>query len=226
MMKKVLIVEDDRINLSVLVKFLENNFILKAVSDSTRALDVYNDFKPDILITDIDMPGLNGIELSKKIRKLDKNIKIIILTGHDDINYVLNAVELNLTKYLIKPVTKESIDDALKLAIDDINSYKVVDKRKLKISDDLYWNYETKVLTYKNEEIKLTKNEIIFMDILASNPNQAKKYDEIGVVIWNDKYYVEEVKGPLKTLIHSLKNKLPQTVIKNVSGIGYKLEIL
>lgn len=226
MMKKVLIVEDDRINLSVLVKFLENNFILKAVSDSTRALDIYNDFKPDILITDIDMPGLNGIELSKKIRKLDKNIKIIILTGHDDINYVLNAVELNLTKYLIKPVTKESIDDALKLAIDDINSYKVVDKRKLKISDDLYWNYETKVLTYKNEEIKLTKNEIIFMDILANNPNQAKKYDEIGVVIWNYKYYVEEVKGPLKTLIHSLKNKLPQTVIKNVSGIGYKLEIL
>ena len=225
-MKKILIIDDDKVNLTVIKKFLENDFEVMGITESILALNTYKSFQPDIIITDIDMPVIDGLELSKKIRDIDKNVKIIVLTGHEKMDYILSAVELNLTKYLIKPVSSETINDAVLKAIDEINNYEVINKRKLLISKNIYWDYEKKILFKDNQEIKLTKKELQLIDLLTTNPNIAKKYDEIGVNIWEDKYYYDDIKGSLKTLIHGLKNKLDEKVIVNVSGVGYKLETL
>lgn len=225
-MRKILVLDDNNINLIILNKLFSNNFIIKTLSDSTLAFDFYKDFKPDILITDLDMTELNGLELLKTIRDIDKNIKIIVLTYHYETEYLIHAVELNLTKYLIKPVRYEVLNNAIINAIEDLNNYEVVRKKILKISEELYWDYETFSLFYKNDQIKLMKKEFKLMKYLTKNPNQVKFYEELFQNIWEDKYYTEDSKGPLKTLIYEFKNKLSYNMIINVSGIGYRLNII
>jgi two-component system response regulator VanR len=72
-------------------------------------LQLYEKYKPDIIITDIQMPKLNGLEFVKRIRQKDKKTQIIIITAFCDKDYLLKAIELGLVKYLVKPVKKKSL---------------------------------------------------------------------------------------------------------------------
>ena len=74
-------------------------------SNGAEAFDLYESNKPDIILTDIHMPVLNGIEFVKKVRQIDRDIPIVMITAHTDKKYLLEAVELHMEKYIIKPMT-------------------------------------------------------------------------------------------------------------------------
>ena len=82
-------------------------------STGLEALEIYKKHKPNILLLDINMPGLNGLELTKQIREQDKLTRIIILTAHLEQDKLLFAAELNLTKYLPKPISRLQLKEAL-----------------------------------------------------------------------------------------------------------------
>ncbi|PLY07697.1 MAG: hypothetical protein C0625_05845 [Arcobacter sp.] len=78
-------------------------------SDGLDGLEKYKKLKPNIIITDIKMPKLNGIEMIKEIRKYDKNTKIIIATAFLETSYLIDAIELGLIKYLVKPIMEDTL---------------------------------------------------------------------------------------------------------------------
>ena len=82
-------------------------------NNGIEAFDMYQKYKPSIILTDIDMPLLNGLELTEKIREVDENIEIIIISAYTYTEYLLSAIELDLVSYLAKPIQRNKLEDTL-----------------------------------------------------------------------------------------------------------------
>ncbi len=217
---KILFAEDDdiaRINgTEYLLNFCQT---VICASDGLEAYMLYKEYNPDIIITDIQMPKLNGLDLAKKIREQDKTCQIIILTAYSDTNYLLQAVELGLVKYLIKPVDENSLENALKICFDAINSK---DTNIIKLYENCY--YDSYNLSIKiNEQIsQLRTKEAQFLNLLIKYKNRFVTYSEIENFVWQDAPMTMDA---LKTVVKNLKAKLCKNIITNLSGTGYKIDI-
>lgn len=114
--RRIIVVEDDPILLDSYEYYLStyDNYLLTGLySNIYDALNDYKNSQPDIIISDISMPGINGIEGIKMFKELDASVKIILISVHDEINYVLSSIENKVDGYLTKPVNKNSLLDAL-----------------------------------------------------------------------------------------------------------------
>lgn len=105
---KILVVDDDKITTGILLKMLENDEREIVLANSgLEGLEKYRSFAPDILLSDINMPGMSGLEMIKKIRALDTQIKIAIFTNFDNKAYLLEAIHLGVNQFFCKPFEKE-----------------------------------------------------------------------------------------------------------------------
>jgi len=188
--------------------------------DGKEAIAVWREHKPDIIITDISMPRLNGIDMASYIRAHDKNVQIIIATAHSDTEYLLKAVELQLVKYIIKHITKDKLMGALEQSMQLIE-----DKSKfnLLLSKTCKYNAFEKVIYNDKKEVKLTKNETLFLDLLAHHHTRVVKYEEIESAIWP---YNGMSQDAIRSLVRGIRKKVPDGAIENISGSGYKLHTL
>ena len=112
----LLYVEDDEIVRNLLSPRLER-FVKKlyVAEDGQDGYSKFTEYKPDLILTDISMPKLNGIEMSKKIREEDPDIPIIILSAHSDASFLLDAIEYGITGYLLKPINKKKLFEILEV---------------------------------------------------------------------------------------------------------------
>lgn len=217
---KVLYVEDDAIARENGIEYLENFFeIIYDATDAIKALQLYEKYKPDIIITDIQMPKLNGLEFVKRIRQKDKKTQIIIITAFSDKDYLLKAIELQLVKYLVKPVREKEFEEALSLCI---NSLENDESNIVKLNDYTYFDTFNKNLISNNEIVKLRAKELIFLELLIKNKNRYVSYEEIENYVWNDSVMTKDA---LKTLVKNIKTKIPKDLILNLTNSGYKIGI-
>lgn len=217
---KVLYVEDDEITRENGVEYLENYFeqIFEA-NDALSALKLYAQIKPDIIITDIQMPKLNGLEFIKKIREKDKKTQVIILTAFSHKDYLFQAIELQLVKYLTKPIKEKELEEAILFCIDTLENDT---SNIITLSENSTFDLYNKTLIYNNELIKLRIKEMDLLTLLLKNKNRYVNYEEIENVVW---YESSMSKDALKTVIKNLKSKLPDNLISNLSGMGYKIDL-
>ncbi len=217
---KILYVEDDEIARENGVEYLQNFFeTIYEASDAIVALQLYEKYKPDIIITDIQMPKLNGLEFVKKIRQKDKKTQIIIITAFCDKNYLLKAIELQLVKYLIKPVKEKEFEEALFLCV---NSLQEDNSNIVKLENEIYFDTFNKNLVIKDEIVKLRAKEILFLELLIKNKNRYVTYEEIENYVWSESFMTKDA---LKTLVKNLKTKIPKDLILNLTNSGYKINV-
>ena len=214
----LLYVEDDKMIRQNAVEYLSRlcDNILEA-SNGLEALMIYKKYQPDIILSDIKMPTMDGLEMAEKIRKEDKETPIIITTAHTETHYLLKAVELQLIKYIVKPITSAKLQEALSLSIDYLT---VKNKNILNINQYTLYDRLNKTLLIHNSIIKLTKNEQLLLDLLAKHHQRTITYEEIENNIWA---YEGMSMDALRSLVRTLRKKLQGDFIDNVSGIGYKL---
>jgi len=216
----LLYVEDDPFILQNAKEFLNDLFLeVYGAKDGKEALDIYHEKKPDIIITDIDMPHLSGLELCEKIRKDDDTTPIIITTAFANQEYLLKAIELNLVKYLIKPIQEDDLLEALKSATHKLNKK---EKSIITLADDLYFDTFNYTLKSYDELIKLSSNEIAFLNLLLKNKHRIISYKEIENFVWDGEYMSEDA---LKSLVKSLRKKTTKELIQNHSKIGYRINL-
>lgn len=212
----LLYVEDDKgvreINSSMFKRIFKEFY---EACDGEIGYQLYKKYKPDIIITDIKMPKLNGLELAKKIRQFDNKTKIIITSAFNDEKYLLQAIELNLERYLIKPLTSRNLFPALEKAIKGI-------EKKLYISKIFYYDFSSSLFYENDKIIKLANKELLFLSLLAKNHTKVITYEEIEIDVWN---YEEMSIKSLRSMIGLLRKKIPYNAINNISNIGYKLKI-
>ncbi len=205
--------------------------IRKKISDSLRyyvkdvleaqngeeALELYKIHNPDILFTDVMMPKLDGIELVRSIRKRDSKTPVVIITAHTDKEYLLRAVDLHLEQYIVKPINLTDLKNALQKCLD------VISKNHALIRDlpgGYSYDFDNKVLTCRDEVIKLSKKEIAFFELLLQNRHRVVTYSELQNYIWQDEVMSDDA---LKSLVRNIRHKFPKDYIKNLSGVGYRL---
>ncbi|MBS4211654.1 MULTISPECIES: response regulator [Neobacillus] len=124
-MYKVVIVDDDRIirkGLSSVIPWTEHGFELVGVAgDGEQGLEIIEATEPHIVISDIQMPFMDGLEMTKAIREFNPKIKVILLTGYEDFKYAHEAIRLRAYDYLLKPVETSELLDKLKQATADFD---------------------------------------------------------------------------------------------------------
>jgi DNA-binding response OmpR family regulator len=185
-----------------------------------EALEIYALSKPDIIITDIEMPIINGLQMVKAIRRNDKKIPIIIVTAFMDTEYLLEAIELRLVKYILKPMTNHKLDIALTLAHEFLEEES--DICIVQLSSNTYYDRLNRTLIINDKIIELTHNELMLFSLLLKHLNSVVSYSEIKNKIWN---YEENYRDSLRSLVRSLRHKLEGIVVKNISSIGYRMII-
>ena len=190
--------------------------------DGEEAYKIYKEKRPDIMLVDINMPKLNGLDLVAKIREDDHNTKVIMLTAHSDTEYLLNATNLKLTRYLIKPVNREDLTAALNLAIEELNKFNIYSKNIIYLKDNLHWESSTKELFSNNNLLSLTKNETLLIEILISKLDRSFSYEDIIYELWPDDF--NDKLPALKTLVKGLRKKLPEDLLENIRSVGYRLK--
>lgn len=188
-------------------------------SDGLEAIRLYQEKKPDILILDNIMPNMNGIDVVKKIRQNDTETKIIILTANSDLEYILDAVKLNLAEYIIKPVIPDKFLKTLQEIISQLK-----DKDKIYINKEFTWNISTKQLISNDSFVKLTKNETKLLSVLASSLHNPIESEYLSNIIWDDKI-LKDHQNSLRNLINKLHKKTYSEIIESVYGSGYKIKL-
>lgn len=217
----ILYVDDESFILDNALEFLGR--LCKEVvgaKDGKEAYELYKSKQPDIIIADIEMPFLNGLELAKKIRQEDKKVQIILATAYTNTEYLLKAVELNLVKYLVKPIAAPALKEALHICEKNILSMQQPIKE---LGDGFSYHLINRILQQDNKSIKLTNHEMLFLELLIKNPHRAVTYTELENNIWSDEGMSENA---IRSLVRAIRKKLPKDAIENVSKVGYKIHLL
>jgi two-component system, OmpR family, response regulator VanR len=178
--------------------------------------DLYLEYKPDIILSDIEMPSKNGVEMVSKIREDDFFTIIIMVTAYSNEEYLLDLINLNINHYILKPVNSDNLLNGIAQALNKKLS------QNLKFSDECYFDVKRYELIFKEEVISLRKRDKEFLNLLYENKNQVVTYEFIEEYIWKDKIMSMSA---LKTFIKELRQKLPFDFIENVPQTGYKLVI-
>ncbi len=215
---KILVVEDDEIALENEIEYLQEYFQnIYEAKDAIEALKIYEQIQPSIIITDIKMPKLNGLEFVQRIREKNDEVQIIILTAFCDKTYLLKAIELKLVKYLIKPINERDLNNALKICVNNLKNKK---SNIINLANNLLFDIYNLSLVHNNELVKLRTKEIDFLYLLIKNKNRYVTYIEIENFVWQNDVMSKDA---LKSLVKNLKKKLPNGLIMNLSGTGYRI---
>ena len=191
--------------------------ILDGITMMKMELKEFKSFKPDIIITDIMMPVCDGLDMTIKIKKLDGNIPIIVLSAHSDKEQLLKAIDIGINKYFIKPFDPEEVIEHINKIAPSLNK-----KRQVKLKEDFMFDNNSMSL-YKNTVlINLTKREKEFIHLLIKVNNKVVDSEYIKENLWNEEVNDER----LRTFIKRLRIKTSKDIIENISGQGYLISIL
>ncbi|MDX3959061.1 response regulator transcription factor [Aliarcobacter skirrowii] len=211
---KVLIVEDE-MDLANLIKSSIKELFFKVViaKDGLEAIKKFDSFKPDIIISDIMMPNLNGLEMSKKIKERYSETPIVILSAHSHKEMLLEAINLGISKYFIKPFDIEEFIEYLKELSKKINKNK-----SIKLKDNFVFDFNNLSLYQNDILVNLTKRERQFLALLIENKNSYVTTFDIKKTLWKNEIVSDE---RLRTFIKRLRAKTSKELIDNVSSQGY-----
>lgn len=219
----ILYVEDDYDTREEMTKILlEVSDNITVATSGSEALEHYYEKTPQIIISDIAMPNLNGIEFIRKVRNENIQVPIILLTAHADVDYLLPAANLNIQSYIVKPINIKQLKEVLFNAVEILN---INSNIYVKITHSLkYDKTNSEILSLDDTRIKLNRKEKNLIDLLLANQNRVVTYSEIEQHVWMQ-YDEVMTSMALRTVVKNLRKKISTDFIKNISGQGYKLII-
>jgi len=216
----ILIAEDEQELREYLDEYLQIFFDKVYVAKcGHEAHMIYLDKHPSIILTDINMPNIDGLSLSAKIRQRDNLTKIIIMSAHSEQEKLLNAIELNLVTYFIKPIKADLLK---KVLLDTVDNIRKTSKR-LYLGESIFWDKTTNTLWQNQKQIMLRQKESALLQLLCSKPNTAFSAEDIFYHLSDNNIDREFSQDSITSLVKRLRSKLPNDIIQNVYGLGYKI---
>ncbi|HUH35165.1 MAG TPA: response regulator transcription factor [Moheibacter sp.] len=217
---KILLVDDE---LDIL-EFLSYNLIKEGyeVSTATNGLEALKKAKadkPDLILLDVMMPEMDGIEACEKIKKVDslKDVLIVFLSARIEEFSQLAGYEAGADDYITKPIKPKVLMSKIKALL----RLKSSEEEELLIElKDMTINRETYKVTYLNEEFVLPKKEFELIALLASNTEKVFKREEIMKKVWGNEVIVGD--RTIDVHVRKLREKFGNDRLTTVKGIGYK----
>ena len=174
-----------------------------SASNGDEGLKKFKKFSPDIVIADIMMPIMDGLEMSRQIKEFSKNTPVVILSAYSEKEKLLKAIDVGIDKYVIKPIDM----DELFALLEQIVKTKIIGADIIEISGGYSFNQTKKVLVKNGVEIALTKKELAFISLLVKR---------IGTLVLTEE---------IRNFIKRIRDKVGAGLIKNSPGLGYKIEL-
>ena len=209
--------EDTRYLLS---EFFSN---VHTAKDGKEALQTYSEIKPDVLVLDINLPKINGIEVASTVRKMNENIPILFITAFSEKDMLLKAIDISAVGYIVKPYKISDLQEA----IDKIISKNFNVDEEFFLAGEFIWHKKDKTLTLDTQNVNLTKNERDLLELLCDNKTQFFKPSDIEIRLSKGDQNVKE--NNVVQLISRFKSKITSKYkrepyfIENVYGLGYRI---
>jgi YesN/AraC family two-component response regulator len=129
-MVKILVIDDEKPTLSMFRLFLEAwGYLVLTAENGTEGLEIFRKERPAIVITDIKMPGIDGLAVLQRILDIDPGALVIVITGHGDTDLAQRALENHAVDFIHKPIKKEALDAALRKARERLDRTQYTDSR-------------------------------------------------------------------------------------------------
>ena len=188
--------------------------------DVKHAKDILKEKRVDIIISDINIPDLDGISFIEELREKNKKIPVILLTAYTDTKYLLKATKLKLVDYLTKPINFDELNNALHKSVEEIIDNKMY---IIEFENNTHYNLIEKKLKIEDETINLTSKELMLLDYLIKHSTRVIPHEELKSNIWDD--YIEASDSALKNLLNKLRKKIGKNTISNIPTVGYRINI-
>ena len=215
----VLVVEDEVEIRKSLIEGLQSRFnTVISAQNGDEGLKKFKKFKPDLIITDISMPVMDGLDMAKEIKKIANDALIIVLSSHFERERLIRSIDIGIDKYLIKPI---DIDEMLRI-LDIFIEEKIGKSKLINISEFYKFDKLKRTIIYDGKEISLTKKELAFVSLLLKQPGVLVLHEDIKKNVWTDENVSDMA---VRTFIKRLRSKLGNDFVKNVSGLGYKINV-
>ena len=211
---RILCVEDE-INISKLLKDAlgEYFFSFTVANDGKEGLDKFKKINPDIVITDIMMPNIDGLDMTIKIKEINDTTPIIVLSAFSDREKLLKAIDVGITKYFIKPFDPDEVLDYLSFI-----AKKLSKQRSICLNKNFSFDTNTKNLFENEKLVNITKREKLFISLLLEHKKDIVSSEIIKKSLWDEENITEE---RVRTFVKRLRAKTDKQLIKNIAGQGY-----
>lgn len=215
----ILVVEDEIKTRESLINVLSERFSkVIGAQNGDEGLKKFKKFKPDLVITDIAMPIMDGLDMAREIKEISDDVPIVVLSAYSEKEILLRSIDIGIDKYLIKPVDIEELFKVLDYLIDE----KIEANMLVKISEEYQFNKTKRTLIYNGEEIVLTKKELAFISLLLKQPGALVLHEDIKKNVWIGEHVSDTA---VRTFIKRVRDKVGEDFIKNVPSLGYKINI-
>lgn len=221
---KILVVDDDPAIAELLRYNLEKEeFMVKTAAGGTEAVSIAKQWVPDLILMDIMMPGVDGVEACRQIRNIQNlsDVSIIFLTARSEEYSEVAAFEAGGDDYLVKPVKPRALISRISAHFrrenGQVEKSSTVTFRDITIDRDSYTAFKDK------EKLSLAKKEFELLYFLCQHPNKIFNRDELLKQVWGMDVFV--VSRTVDVHIRKIREKIGSDYIFTVKGIGYKLNL-
>lgn len=225
--KTIMIVEDDKDIRHLLELYLHREFKVILAGDGKKALELFKSDSPDLILLDIMIPEINGLEVCRKIRSLNEEVPILFLSSRSEYEDRICGLEAGADDYIIKPFDPGEVFARVKahLRRKDVSSRQPRENASVIRVGDLELNMDNYTVFRNGEPVQLYTKEIQLLIFLMQHPDQVFSIEQIYDRIWGEDKFGDY--STVKVHISNLRKKLeknpakPQLIV-TVRGFGYK----
>ncbi len=231
---KILIVDDEALERTTLSRILElEGYEVQAVENGSRALAVLRQIQFDLMILDLNMPGINGMDVLARAIDQNPNLQIIVLTAYGTLETVIESLRRKVHDYILKPARAEQIVLSVKRAFETQKAvaekhseYSSQEEHVFHMADGTLIDTRKQMISWDDSFIILTPTEARFLAVLLKQYNQVVSYSEIVFSIHSYQMGNAEAATVLRPLVSRLRQKLDalprqSSLVKTIRGAGY-----
>ena len=220
-MDKIVIIDDeDDIREILSYNLIKEGFQVHAASNGIEGISICKNIKPDLVILDVMMPGMDGVEVCEALRKIPglENILICFLTARNEDNSQIAGLDAGADDYISKPIKPRVLISRINALLrrKELTSMKSIDTKELVINREKYTVFK------EGKAIHLPKKEFELLALLASRPEIVFERDVILEKVWGTDIVVGD--RTIDVHIRKLREKIGDDHIQTVKGIGYKFK--
>ena len=216
---RILLMEDDPVLGDIITDYLNGYYSVDHVFDSREAQEMLNTTKYDLLIFDVNVPGISGIELIRELRSFNDTTPAIIITAYDDTEHLRKSFDAGAHDYIKKPFELEE----LRLRIDKSKAlFHIEQEEKMTLGEDLVYYPSRRMVRKNGKEILLKPKEHEILSYFVAHPHRLISTEELVQNIWEFDQIPSD--ATLRSYIRNLREIIGSEKIKTQRGAGYRYE--
>lgn len=216
----ILYIEDNLHIKEITLRILEPIFNkVYYTNNLEETLSIFEEGNISIVLLDYATENINSIEIIKKIKEINKKIPIIILSDCFDKEKLISCIRLGIIDYIEKPLTSKLLMDSFNRALIYLEENNLV---KILLKDNIYYDYSIKSIINHNKIIRLTKQEIEFLEILLKNHSKLILKEDIMNRIFGN---INVDLNTLRNILYRLRKKIGSDIIITIKDLGFMIRL-